>query len=346
MNRLLASLRQAVEALALARRGVELLGFLRRHIEITAILPVLLGLLAGAWYITWMRGQPVLEIGPILADYAVGILPLLLLGYLAWWMRREYWHDLDEEAERDLHQRAAGGNRWAFWVLVKDRLEFLALFLVLVFGFLAFSGAATAASPKMDCARDTLVRWEVSSQQQYLRRWQWPIWPGGASGITYGIGSDGGHQHRSTILREWAMHPQVERLAMTAGITGEAARLALPRFRDIATPWPMAVHVLEAYSIPRYWAAARRAYGRQIDRAPAGVQCALLSEVYNRGESMAGSRRIERRHIRDQCLPAGDAECVARQLEASCRVWAADARLGPGLCARRRHEAHLARTIR
>lgn len=45
MNRLLASLRQAVEALALARRGVELLGFLRRHIEITAILPVLLALL-------------------------------------------------------------------------------------------------------------------------------------------------------------------------------------------------------------------------------------------------------------------------------------------------------------
>ncbi|WP_287278857.1 hypothetical protein, partial [Ralstonia sp.] len=280
---------------------------------------------------------------PILADYAVGILPLLLLGYLAWWMRREYWHDLDDEAERDLHQRAAGGNRWAFWVIVKDRLEFLALFLALVFGFVAFSGAATA-SPKADCARDTLVRWEVSSQSQYLRRWQWAIWPGGASGITWGVGYDGGHQHRQSILREWAMHAHRDRLATTAGITGEAARLALPRYRDIVTPWPMAVHVLEAYSIPRYWAAARRAYGRQIDRAPAGVQCALISETYNRGEAMAGARRAERRTIRDQCLPARDAECVARALEASCRVWAADAINGPGLCNRRRAEASIARS--
>ena len=52
---------------------------------------------------------------------------------------------------------------------------------------------------------------------------------------------------------------------------------------------------------------------------------------------------VDRREIRDRCLPAGDAECTARQLEASCRVWAADAQNGPGLCARRRDEARAAR---
>lgn len=326
-------------------RILAFLAFFRRHIELVGIVPLLLAMMAGAWYITWKRGLPVLEVGPILAGLLAGLLPLVLLGYLAWWFQHEYWYDLDEAAEKDLHDKAAAGSWPAFWVIVLNRVQYLLLLVILLLAYVAFSGTASAATIG-ECKRDVLVRWEVSSQQAYVRRWQWPIWPGGASGITYGIGSDGGHQHRSTILREWAMHPQVDRLADTAGITGEAARVALPRFRDIVVPWPMAIHVLDRYSIPRYWAMTRRAYGRQVDRAPAGVQCALLSEVYNRGEGMAGNRRFERRAIRDQCLPAGDAECVARQLEASCRVWAADAINGPGLCNRRRHEATLARTIR
>lgn len=317
-----------------------LLAFLRRHIEIVAVVPLLLALMGAAWWWTWQRGLPLVEIGPILADYIVGLLPVALLGYLAWRFKAEYWHDLSDEKEAELHDEAAKGNKWAFWVVVKDRLEWLALFGVL---YLAFSGFAGAASTATQCTRDLLVRWEVTSQQAYARRYQWPIWPGGASGITWGIGYDGGHQPGPVILREWQQHPERQRLATTSGIIGEQARAALPAYRDIVVPWAMAVDVLEAASIPRYRAAARRAYGRHFDTAPPGVQCALTSETYNRGESMAGSRRAERRVIRDECLPRGDAECVARQLEASCRVWAGDERLGGGLCARRRDEARAAR---
>ena len=316
-----------------------LLAFLRRHVEIIGIAPALLALLALAWLATWYRGLPALEVGPMLADYAVGLLPVLVLAYAAWLAKREYWHDLSDDDERDLHDRAGRGEWPAFWVLVKDRLEWLALFAVL---YLAFSSFAGAANPATQCARDLLVRWEVSSQQAYVRRWQWPIWPGGASGITWGIGYDGGHQAAPVILREWAAHAAAPRLSTTAGIIGQPARDALPAYRDIVVPWAMAVDVLEAYSIPRYRAAARRAYGRYFDRAPAHVQCALISEVYNRGEAMAGARRAERRHIRDVCLPAGDAECVAQQLAASCRVWANDLINGPGLCNRRLAESQVA----
>ena len=318
-----------------------ILAALRRHIELTAILPVLLALLAGAWAITWYRGLPALEVGPILADYLAGLLPILILGYVAWWMVREYWIDPSDDDEREWHRTAASTPWSALALIAVLRGSYLVLLGLLLWAFMGFSGAAQAQTTQ--CARDLLVRWEVSSQQAYVRRWQWPIWPGGASGITWGIGYDGGHQARPVILREWRAHVAAPRLAETAGIIGERARVALPNYRDIVVPWAMAVGVLDAYVIPRYWAAARRAYGRQLDAAPIGVQCALISETTNRGEAMAGARRAERRTIRDQCLPAGDAECVARQLEASCRVWANDRINGPGLCARRRAEAAIAR---
>ena len=314
--------------------------FLRRHVEVSAIVPALLVLLAASWALTWYRGLPALEVGPILTDYLVGLLPVALLGYLAWRFKAEYWHDLDEKAEDDLHQKAAAGSWSAFWVIVKDRLEWLVMFGVL---YLAFSSFAGAANPATQCTRDLLVRWEITSQQAYVRRYQWPIWPGGASGITWGVGYDGGHQSAPVILREWAAHAAAPRLSTTAGIIGQPARDALPAYRDIVVPWAMAVDVLEAYSIPRYRAAARRVYGKHFDAAPPGVQCALTSETYNRGEAMAGSRRIERRVIRDECLPLRDWACVAEQLEASCRVWANDQRNGPGLCARRMDEANVAR---
>jgi GH24 family phage-related lysozyme (muramidase) len=131
--------------------------------------------------------------------------------------------------------------------------------------------------------------------------------------------------------------------ATTAGLTGAEARAVLPRYRDIVVPYAMAVDVLQDSSIPRYRAAARRAYGRHFDSAPPEVQCALIVETYNRGESMAGPRRIERREIRDVCLPERDWVCVAEQLEASCRVWATDEINGPGLCNRRRAEASVIR---
>lgn len=317
-----------------------LIAFLRRHIELAAIVPVLLALLAGAWAITWYRGLPALEVGPILADYLAGLLPILLLGYVAWWFVREYWLDPSDDDEREWHRTAASTPWSALALIAVLRGSYLALLALLLYAFAGFAGAA---NPATQCARDLLVRWEVSSQQAYVRRWQWPIWPGGASGITWGIGYDGGHQSKPTILREWRAHHAAPRLAATAGIIGERARVALPAYRDISVPWPMAIDVLDAYGIPRYRAAARRAYGRAFDGAPYRVQCALISEVYNRGEAMAGNRRAERRRIRDECLPAQDAECVARALEASCRVWSNDSINGAGLCARRRAEAAIAR---
>jgi hypothetical protein len=191
-------------------------------------------------------------------------------------------------------------------------------------------------------AVELIIRWEVSGEAQYLRRLRSPIWPGGASGITWGIGYDGGHTTAPNIRADWAAHAEAERLAGAAGIAGTKARDALSRFADIDVPWPLARGVFADRSLPAYRRRARSAFGHEdFDALPAPAQGALVSLVYNRGASMVGGRNTEKRAIRDQCVPAGDVHCVAAQLRAMCRLWAGTPN-GVGLCRRRNDEARLA----
>ena len=208
---------------------------------------------------------------------------------------------------------------------------------------------ATVPAPALDESRPVLVspaavahiiRWEVTSEARYRRALQSPIWPGGASGITWGIGYDGGHQSTRTILRDWQGHPHAGRLASTSGITGERARAVLPQFRDIVVEFEDAIRVFISASVPVYHAATVRAYGDILLQQPQGVIDALFGNTYNRGGSMVGSRNTEKRAIRDDCLPRFDTACTARQLRLQCRLWDGTPN-GPGLCGRRESEAQL-----
>jgi hypothetical protein len=190
-------------------------------------------------------------------------------------------------------------------------------------------------------AVDLIIRWEVTSRQRYERALSRPIWPGGASGITWGVGYDAGHQTQHRIRADWSAHSQVERLASAAGLTGQRAADALPQYRDIVVPWDMAVEVFRDRSLPAYYHLAARAFGPAFEAAPAGVQGALVSLVYNRGPSMTGPSRREMREIRDVCLPARDTACVAARIAAMCRLWRGTEH-ERGLCGRREDEARLA----
>ena len=185
-----------------------------------------------------------------------------------------------------------------------------------------------------------IIRWEVSSPAYYTRALQRPIWPGGASGVTWGIGYDGGHQSRAVILGDWHAHPQAARLAESSGITGTAARAALARFRDILTPFDYAAEVFASASLPVYHRSTLRAYGDGLLQLPPDAQGALVGNTYNRGGSMVGSRNVEKRAIRDECIPARDLPCIAAQLRAQCRLWRGTS-LEAGLCGRREDEARL-----
>jgi len=283
-----------------------------------------------------------------LMDFAIRALGVIGVLWITWFAKKAYWSDLSENEEKAhsaiIDNEPFGVDAENSWrKLIFDRAQFVVMFLLVLLA----ANYAQAAPHEAQCIRDLIVRWEVGSKAQYDRKYQSPIWPGGASGVTWGLGYDGGHQPVHVIREDWAQHPDNVRLSASSGVTGQAARGLVPYYRGVVVHWALATEVFDASSAPRYMRLARQAYGRGFDRAPIGVRCALTVETYNRGPAMTGDRRLERRAIRDVCLTSEpvDAACVARQLEASCRVWANDKQNGTGLCNRRRDEARVAREI-
>lgn len=196
---------------------------------------------------------------------------------------------------------------------------------------------AAPALPR--AATRLIVRWEVSSPVYYTKRLQHPVWPGGASGVTIGVGYDLGQATAPVIAGDWAAHPQADRLPAAAGVSGADARALARQMRDVATPYPLAEQVFTASTLPRYHAAARRALGPGFEALPDNPQGALDSLGYNRGWSMIGPNRREMREIRDTCIPAADAGCIAAQLRSMKRLWPGDRAPAPGLRNRRDDEA-------
>lgn len=192
-------------------------------------------------------------------------------------------------------------------------------------------------------ASSLIIRWEVSSEDWYDQALRFPIWPGGASGVTWGIGYDGGQQASVVIADDWQDHAQAARLATTAGIVGTPAREALPRYRDIATAYGYAGQVFEDRSLIEYERRTRRAFEDGFDQLRSNACAAMVSLVYNRGATMTGDSRLEMRVLRDECIPVQDYACMARELRSMKRIWRGTVN-ERGLTARREAEAILVET--
>ena len=207
---------------------------------------------------------------------------------------------------------------------------------------------ATGPPPEMaECRRaaaDLIIRWEVTGPSRYNRALRFPIWPGGASGVTWGVGYDGGHQTSRVILDDWGEHAGKSRLALTAGLTGKRAKAALPKYRDIETLYPYAAHVFETRSLIEYERVAERAFRVDLATVPTGVCAALVSIAYNRGGATAGDSRREIRNIRDDRIPKQDWSGVAYEIRSMKRLWRGTVN-EKGLSARREDEAVLVETL-
>lgn len=184
-----------------------------------------------------------------------------------------------------------------------------------------------------------IVEFETGGESYYRSKLQRPSWPGGASGVTVGIGYDLGYNNRQGILDDWRALPEPARnaLASAAGVKGVAAKTRVQALRWILVPWPVAQDVFVGNTMPRFGALTDQAFPG-VRSSHGHVQGALLSIVFNRGASMAGVSRAEMRSIRTH-IAAGRVRAVPGEIRSMKRLWVGKGL--PGLIRRREAEARL-----
>lgn len=190
-------------------------------------------------------------------------------------------------------------------------------------------------------AIDLIVAEEVSSQAVYMAKYQHPEWPGGASGVTIGIGYDCGYSTANTIQGDWGDKlpaPMVKCLQDVAGIHGSPASSYAHMLRGAVTvQWDAAMAVFIGRDMPKWEGIVSRALPNTDKLSPDSFG-ALNSLAYNRGPSFdqQGDRYLEMRAIKAH-MAAGEFDKIPGEFRSMKRLWPNV----PGLQHRRDHEADL-----
>jgi hypothetical protein len=132
-------------------------------------------------------------------------------------------------------------------------------------------------------------REEVTSREYYDAHASRPTWPGGASGVTIGVGYDLGYE--SGLDTDWAhlLAPvHIAGLKPWVEVKGAAAEAAIARLHEITIPWYSAWLAFIGWSLPSYFNQTRQAFANSQALPPLCIGV-LVSLVYNRGASMTDS---------------------------------------------------------
>lgn len=190
-------------------------------------------------------------------------------------------------------------------------------------------------------AIDLIIKHEVGGRDVYTRRYQKPIWAGGDSGITIGIGADLGYMKEKEFLAVWSPNLNlnfINALRPVVGLKGQQAKLMLRgEILNVKVPFNVAYEVFINYDIPKYYKLTKAIYP-ELDTLNEDTRGALVSMIYNRGNKLEGDRRKEMRAIVN-LVAKKDYEGIADQIERSKRLWE---NIGlDGLVKRREEEADL-----
>jgi GH24 family phage-related lysozyme (muramidase) len=190
---------------------------------------------------------------------------------------------------------------------------------------------------------ELIIQHEIGGRQVYEKKYQKPMWAGGESGCTIGIGYDMGYNTEKQFLLDWSGNLNlnfVNALKPLCGLKGEKVKgMIKGEILNVRIPYNTAYEVFVKSSLPRYYAMTKKIYPN-MDLLNDDTQGALVSVVYNRGNKLEGDSRAEMRAIVD-LIAKQDYEGIAEQIEKSKRLW--ENRGLDGLVVRREAEADLVR---
>lgn len=191
-------------------------------------------------------------------------------------------------------------------------------------------------------ARALIITCEVSSQQQYEAKFQWPVLPGGESGITIGVGYDLGQVSAAAMRSDWRdllSEATLSLLAPICGLKGEKARDPLKTVKDVVVPWRTAELQFDHF-LPYAVGKTEDVFTNSSELSPSCLG-ALTSLIYNRGPSLS-STADSRREMREiaALTAARNFTPVPAKIREMRRLWEGDPKLR-GLLERRELEAKL-----
>lgn len=171
--------------------------------------------------------------------------------------------------------------------------------------------------------RDKIVEFEVGSRAYYERFAKNPVWPGGMSGITIGVGYDLGQHTAAQFQADW-INTYVDRvpsLLTVCGHTGANAKWLLHTVESVVIPYDAAIDVFDRVILPRYIGMTMRAFPN-CERLPQDAFGALVDLVYNRGgdTSAVDDRRAEMRAIK-LAMTSMHVSAVPGYLRSMKRLW-------------------------
>jgi GH24 family phage-related lysozyme (muramidase) len=198
-------------------------------------------------------------------------------------------------------------------------------------------------------ATEAIIGFEIGSPEYYNTCCKHPVYPGGASGVTIGIGYDLGQHTAAEIISDWGKQfdaDTVRYLSYLSGVTGDGARIRASGLGNLAIPLAAATAVYTETTLPKYAAGTDNALPNCSQLHPDAFG-ALVSVSYNRG--FGGYQMLDDRHKEMRLIHAAMADqdfaAVPELIRQMKRLWQdAEGRPLPGdagLLTRRDAEAAL-----
>lgn len=167
-----------------------------------------------------------------------------------------------------------------------------------------------------------VINFETGGEQYYNKVLKRASWPGGASGVTIGIGADLGYLSRKEFDDYFAKYftdEENSRLRSVIGLKGQSAKSALSKVRNIQLSWDDAKEIFVDWTLPKFWKLTNGLWPG-IDQLCENAQIALTSIVFNRGSATKGSSRKEMVNIKPLVLKK-DTSGIAKEIKSMKRLW-------------------------
>ena len=197
-------------------------------------------------------------------------------------------------------------------------------------------------------AMELIRLFEVSNKDRYTSKYERPIRPGGASGVTIGIGYDLGYVTEEWLREDWAALPggkallseeDLTRLVVACKVKGSDADAICASLQMVRIDWDKADSQFQQITLARFIAQTLKSLPNSSELSDDSLG-ALVSLVYNRGPSFQkiGPRYEQMRNIHLHMVKK-DYPPIPAELVQMAQLWAnTDV---PGLVTRRKLEAAL-----